>query len=151
MNCKNVLPLLSAYVDRELSGSESLAVREHLRQCPTCQCEADTLHGVKSQLTRLSSVTPPAGIEARLQRSVFDRKSDRVQKLAIGALVAATSMAAALFAIHLSEKPSPSQLTAKKDPSSHALDAAADRAYLSGNDPISGSVPVVTVSYAGDH
>lgn len=150
MNCKTVLPLLSAFVDSELTGTETLAVRDHLRACPSCSREAELVRAVKTRLSSLATAEAPEQLESRLQRAVFNRKSEHAQKYAIGALIAATSMVAALLAMQVSGKPATPNIAGKKD-SSHALDAAADRAFLTGSDPIAGSVPVVTVSYAGDH
>jgi anti-sigma factor RsiW len=56
MHCGRVSNLLSAYIDRELAGSEMLMIRRHLEGCPGCAADLESLGRVKSLL----SMAPPA-------------------------------------------------------------------------------------------
>ncbi len=66
MNCGRVSRLFSAYVDGELSGVEMLEIRNHLRSCPACQQEIESIRGLKTAMSRLQPVRASAGAEARL-------------------------------------------------------------------------------------
>jgi anti-sigma factor RsiW len=57
MNCKKVIPRLSAYQDGELSGGWSRELERHLESCAACQSELAALNGLVGNLCRL---TPPA-------------------------------------------------------------------------------------------
>jgi anti-sigma factor RsiW len=56
MHCGRVSNLLSAYIDRELAGTEMLQIRRHLDDCPGCSAAYGSLRRVKSLL----SAAPPA-------------------------------------------------------------------------------------------
>jgi anti-sigma factor RsiW len=148
MKCHNVAPLLSAYVDHELTGSEMAMVTDHLETCTRCRFEVDRLFAVKSSVARLQSLAPPDGMESRLQRAVFTRPVIGRATWAFVGVLTATSIAAAFLAVRLAGPGvTPEQPIAHER--SHEFEIAADRAYLSGSDPIGGGVPAVTVSYAG--
>ncbi len=148
MTCHHASSLLSAYLDRELPGVESLAVREHLRECPSCRAESEALASVKLVLGNLKVPEPTAGVEARLHRAVFVSNRRPSGQLAVMGLVALSSAAAAFLAIRLS---TPVQQPVKPvATASHSeLQRPADDAYIWGTDPLGGGVPAVTVGYAG--
>ena len=144
MNCKKVQPLLSAYVDQELTGADSLAVRDHLRTCAVCQYEADQIQSLKGMMS-LKPVAIPDGLEARLNKAVFGRKDESINRIAVGAILAATSMAATLLAIHFAGntvKTDDVQLS--KRSSQRHLEPVADPAYSYSNDPV-----LVTIGNTG--
>jgi anti-sigma factor RsiW len=58
MNCGRAQNLLSAYLDRELAGSEMLAIQEHLRSCPACAAEQQSLQSVRALLGSMGRVEP---------------------------------------------------------------------------------------------
>lgn len=62
--------LLSPLIDGELPGTESLAVRQHLRDCPRCQEEYDELLLTKRMLGSMSVVEPREGFEEELIRAL---------------------------------------------------------------------------------
>lgn len=66
MNCRTITGLLSAYIDRELTGEESTSVRAHLDGCAHCRAEQDDLLETKLLLRRLSYQTPRAELESLL-------------------------------------------------------------------------------------
>jgi len=67
MECGDVEPLLSAWVDGQLSEAEGQRVRDHLARCPSCWGELQVLEQVGSRLTTLKgmeSPQPPEGLLA---------------------------------------------------------------------------------------
>ena len=66
MNCKAVQSRLSAYLDRELTGTELLELRDHLRNCDECRAEETELRQLKNLLGSLSVAEPSADLADRL-------------------------------------------------------------------------------------
>lgn len=151
MNCRTATPLLSAFVDQELSALDSAAVAAHIATCTTCQFECERIESVRDGLRAMRTVAPPVGLESRLQASVFGNSRRVSSRYVAFGLIAASSMAAAFLAVQLAGKPQvlPDQPIAHQ--STQELDVAANSAYLNGSDPMGGGVPVVTVGYAGGH
>ncbi|MBC7806301.1 MAG: zf-HC2 domain-containing protein [Akkermansiaceae bacterium] len=58
--------MLSAYIDRELTGMEMLEVRAHVEQCEGCRAEQESLSQTKKLLSSLSYTTPRAELEQLL-------------------------------------------------------------------------------------
>jgi hypothetical protein len=58
MLCGRVTNLISAYLDRELTGADMLQVREHLNGCRACRQEHDDLARMKSVLVRMRAAEP---------------------------------------------------------------------------------------------
>ncbi len=58
MNCRRVVNLISAYVDGELTGEEMLDIRSHLRECPDCEEEYESIRATKLMVARLSTMAP---------------------------------------------------------------------------------------------
>jgi anti-sigma factor RsiW len=65
MLCSRVQKLLSAYCDSELTGMDTMRVRNHLDGCPTCREEMDSLRQVKQLLGSVRSADPPAPFDPR--------------------------------------------------------------------------------------
>lgn len=70
MNCRKVSHLLSAYMDGELPGIESLQIREHLSRCADCKMEYEDLLGMKRLVGRLRVQTPRADLAASILRNI---------------------------------------------------------------------------------
>jgi anti-sigma factor RsiW len=70
MNCKHVRGSLSAYLDRELSGDEMIAIRKHLDECRCCREEAESYRSLKCLLGGLPTPEPSGTFEERLVQSV---------------------------------------------------------------------------------
>jgi predicted anti-sigma-YlaC factor YlaD len=66
VNCRKTSSLLSAYMDSELPGVEQLQLREHLKQCPSCNEEYESLLYTKRVLARLSVAAPRNCLEDRI-------------------------------------------------------------------------------------
>jgi hypothetical protein len=75
MHCGRVSNLLSAYIDRELAGSEMLQIRRHLDECPGCSTEIEALGRVKSLLALAPPDVPPDDpVSAVLRRRALGRE-----------------------------------------------------------------------------
>lgn len=70
-SCFKVKNLLSAYLDRELSGEEMLLIRDHVGGCPDCELEFQEIRRVKSLLLQLPAVEPADDLFDRVKASVF--------------------------------------------------------------------------------
>ena len=70
MNCRKVTHLLSAYMDGELPGIESLQIRDHLKLCRECASEYDDLLGMKRLVGRLKIQEPANDIAADILQSI---------------------------------------------------------------------------------
>jgi len=66
LNCRKVSSLLSAYIDRELTGEEMLDIRGHLGTCSVCRAEQESLVQTKRLLSSLALQTPRAELEQLL-------------------------------------------------------------------------------------
>jgi hypothetical protein len=58
MLCSRVQNLLSAYCDREMTGAEMLQIREHLRNCASCEQERRQILQIKQVLGALGPADP---------------------------------------------------------------------------------------------
>jgi len=106
MNCDGVRPLLSAYIDGELSGGELLRVQQHLRRCHWCAAEVDALRQTIALVTSLDEVEPPDTFHAELHQRllaadpplVAARKANRrlTRRAALGRWAIPAAAAAAL-------------------------------------------------------
>lgn len=70
MNCRTSQALLSAYIDRELSGHQMLAMRQHLASCRVCAHEFEMLREVKQFVGTISVPEPSEQLLGKLQASI---------------------------------------------------------------------------------
>jgi anti-sigma factor RsiW len=69
VNCFRASRMVSAYIDGELPGVESLQMSDHLRTCCRCSQEYDSLLALKRRLGALAACEPGKGFdEIILQR-----------------------------------------------------------------------------------
>lgn len=80
MNCKTVQSQLSAYLDRELSGNEMLAMRQHMGECRACREEEEALRSLKQLLAVSRTPEPPADLADRLCAAVLAKDRRDVRK-----------------------------------------------------------------------
>ncbi|MGI6295913.1 MAG: anti-sigma factor family protein [Armatimonadota bacterium] len=112
MNCRRVVNLISAYVDGELTGAEMLDIRSHLRECPDCAEEYESIRATKLMVARLNTITPRADLAASImhrlnqintpphQRALSRMSSYLARKLSpVVAALAVSGMAFAFLAI----------------------------------------------------
>jgi predicted anti-sigma-YlaC factor YlaD len=78
-NCFKVKSLLSAYLDRELSGEEMMAVRDHVQYCADCSAEFDSIREVKAMMMIAPTVEPRPEFFAELQGAVLSRQPLKLQ------------------------------------------------------------------------
>ncbi len=156
MNCQRVQIKLSAYVDGELTGVESLEIRDHLSRCKVCQRELDSVQQIKQMLTSMSAPEPRFGFESELSQRVFAAEAVRPRESfwRIG-LVAGVATAAVVFvtlqvttAVSRQSSNTPLSPIAKRNSSTFTV--SQDTAYFAGADPLSAQAPVMTTAY-GDH
>ena len=144
MNCSNVQNALSAYIDRELTGEQMLSIRSHLRYCPRCSQEHQALSALKTELVELPSLEPRAELEREIMQAINREESEarpiRLSSRSLGALVATSAAAAALALLAYNVFFGASRVDQlAEDP---PFDAVADQA-IGGNDPLSGSAPLM--------
>ena len=65
LNCQETQNLLESFHDNELDGVSSLAVQEHLEECPDCRRQWRWLFEVEASLQRLSESVPSPTQELR--------------------------------------------------------------------------------------
>lgn len=70
-NCFRVKGLLSAYLDRELSGEEMMLLRDHLGDCQDCSLEFEELRRVKSALIQMPTLEADPELLKRMSERVF--------------------------------------------------------------------------------
>lgn len=144
LNCSRVLARLSAYLDGEMPGAESLQVRDHVSRCPSCARELAKIEEVKQALACLRPVEPPVGLEGRLQAKVFGPGRLRMvpQTAVLATMAAAAGIAGALW---VANRPSPrpdAPLANRNAPVPQALDDV----YLVGADPFGSHASMLPAS-----
>ena len=66
MTCDEVLELMSDYLDQEARAELCDAIEVHLRGCPDCHCEVDTLRRTITLYQADRQITAPIQVSARL-------------------------------------------------------------------------------------
>ena len=69
MTCERVRPLISAYIDGDVTTAERQRVLSHVRGCPECAALLADYRQTRGRLRSLSPVEPPS----RLKREVWER------------------------------------------------------------------------------
>jgi RNA polymerase sigma factor (sigma-70 family) len=72
--CAELLPLLSAFCDREVSTEEEAAVREHLRACPACRAAMRSYRATPAAVAALAPSLP-------VSRSLLERAQELLASL----------------------------------------------------------------------
>lgn len=75
MNCRDVLVLIPAYLDEEVTPSEKKLIHAHLAHCPNCQQELEVIGGLRNRIrqhlkARAAMVTPSPQAWSLLQASL---------------------------------------------------------------------------------
>ncbi len=101
MQCREVVELLSAYHDGELSPDKADAVAEHLAVCSDCSTELDALQKMSDLAKQLYSPSPPRHVWPRIAAQLDakhspttpavlpSRRASRKSLLAVAALLLA--------------------------------------------------------------
>ncbi len=77
MECDEIRPLLSGYIDGVLSGAEQQAVELHLTACRTCAGELAELQQTVSRIRSLESPEPPPWLAAKVMARIRDEKAKK--------------------------------------------------------------------------
>ncbi len=67
MKCRDIRPMLSAYLDNELESGEEKAVFDHISGCPSCAREIQDMRNAVAVLGQFSTVTEPPDFTSSLQ------------------------------------------------------------------------------------
>jgi anti-sigma factor RsiW len=138
---------ISAYVDGELRGDETLRLREHLRTCAHCARELEDIRAIKAMVGAMGAPEPAAGFEERLRAAVFAAPVRRRSvPLRLGWVATSAAVAAAVtFGLlqWIGSAPVP------VSPTPTAVDIRRDQVFTAGIDPLGGASPIVTVSNGG--
>lgn len=109
MQCCDIRPKISAWLDRELDAASAAAVEAHFGACPACAAYRDELCALP--LDALAAPEPSAGFVARFERELMGarpRRSLIIYRAAAGALGLAATVAGFSIGLHLpSMEPSP--------------------------------------------
>jgi hypothetical protein len=126
MDCRAVRPLISAYMDSDLTPAELRAMQAHVATCPDCAALLDHYRQTRSLLRALPQPLPPAQLRAAVftaatpayrRRSFFIMLGQR--GLAAGALAVvliAALFTASLFLRTVTNSNAPPQLVAVEPP-----------------------------------
>jgi predicted anti-sigma-YlaC factor YlaD len=150
MNCKAVQQRLSAYLDRELTGSELLEMRDHLGRCRECRSEEADLRSLKSLLCTLQAPEPSQDLAQRLchriQREEATASKWSWQRTSLAfTCVAIASMVLTFFVLSLRTQ----HLKTSPQGPDVAFDVAQDQAYEAGADPTMGAAIIPVANYVG--
>jgi|YelNatPaOPRAMG01_1025707.scaffolds.fasta_scaffold06628_6 hypothetical protein len=66
VNCRRVCHLLDAYIDGEVNRFDRISIREHLKNCPDCQREYDSIMETKNIMSSLPVINPREDFEEDL-------------------------------------------------------------------------------------
>jgi len=110
MNCKKIKKLLNPYIDKTLDADVSKQIEEHLKSCPSCNKEYQSLKEIITSLNSLSTQPAPADFaqsimtkisqeEIQIQSSWVDRikKQISIPKFSLAG-IAATAVLIVFFA-----------------------------------------------------
>ncbi|MBC7344351.1 MAG: zf-HC2 domain-containing protein [Clostridia bacterium] len=81
LNCTTVKPLLSEYLDEMLPAELASDVREHLRSCPSCRQEEETLAATIRAIKNMPAIDVPADFKVKLRRRLMEEKKRKSRAL----------------------------------------------------------------------
>lgn len=70
MNCQKIKKLLNPYIDKALNVATARQVEEHLKSCPTCNKEYQSLKVIITSLNSLSTQPAPANFTQNLMANI---------------------------------------------------------------------------------
>ncbi len=79
MNCTKCKELLIAYVEGLLDESPKQTVAEHLKNCPSCQAEAEELTGLQERLVRNGKVLGQSDLENNVMNQIVREQNTRLK------------------------------------------------------------------------
>lgn len=87
ISCEQISPLLSAYLDGELSKAERECVEWHLRECEACRSELRELEKTKQFALQLGEVQPPLSLRQRIMAKVEQEQECQTIRPLLGAYI----------------------------------------------------------------
>ncbi|OYD14413.1 hypothetical protein CH333_08015 [candidate division WOR-3 bacterium JGI_Cruoil_03_44_89] len=75
MKCSRIRRRLSAFLDGEVSEEEKRQILEHLKSCPDCQGELETLHQLSDSLDYFEEIEPSPYFMIRLKQRIAEREA----------------------------------------------------------------------------
>lgn len=72
MRCRDVQDLASSYIDGELDGARTSALRGHVRQCPACLAMVRELVEIREAAATLDTLEPPPSLWSAVQSSLAE-------------------------------------------------------------------------------
>jgi hypothetical protein len=105
--CEDIAELISAYADSEVTPEESLLVKAHLEECPSCAARLAYYQGLQHRLQQyLASVPVPplqqtkaATISGKGSRAMDNNKTNRIAHPLVPRFAAMALAAVAVFVI----------------------------------------------------
>ncbi len=85
ISCEQISPLLSAYLDGELSKAERQSVEWHLRECEACRGELRELEKAKKFALQLGEIQPPISLRQKIMARVEKEKECETVRPLLGA------------------------------------------------------------------
>jgi anti-sigma factor RsiW len=70
MDCKDALPLMHEYLDRDLNGLDASQLKEHLLQCPECRSLFKELERTDTLVRSLAPTIVPNNLSERIMASL---------------------------------------------------------------------------------
>ncbi len=68
--CHEILDLISASLDNQLSEAEHTMLNEHLHQCPACSALFDELQGLHTAAAQLEDIPAPEGFSSQVMARI---------------------------------------------------------------------------------
>jgi anti-sigma factor (TIGR02949 family) len=100
--CATLAPLLSGLLDGELSGSERMAVEQHLEDCPACVRSLETARASRRALRNTAGMLPaPQSMRARVRVDLARERGEAQRRRWRLVLVTVAGIAALVAAIAL--------------------------------------------------
>lgn len=79
MNCEQVVPLLSAFYDDEMSSDQRAPVADHVSSCPDCSRRLDSLKGLSALVQRSPIPATPRSLPGKVESAIA--QSEKTESL----------------------------------------------------------------------
>lgn len=99
LECRDLEPLLHAYVDGEFESADRAEFEAHLAQCPACRARVQAEQAFREKLRAAAAVRAPAALRARVELGIRrERRWATARKLLRPEVVAALAACAGFVA-----------------------------------------------------
>ena len=132
-NCDEIAPLLSAFVDGELTDEERAAVRAHVSECEKCGALLGELTALHAAFGEMRDEDVPLGFTEGVMAAVRAEKAERPQTkkrsvrrwMPVAACAAVVVLAAAVAIPHLNVQSASDAAMPASEVQSYSMDTAA--------------------------